>query len=61
MLKGLLKAESLKFSPLLYIQNRLGHSSLTTTMKYLHLVNDLLDDVSIEWQDAINELEAEAA
>jgi site-specific recombinase XerD len=58
MLKGLLKANNIKFSPLMYIQARLGHSSLTTTMKYLHLVNDLLDDVTIEYQDAINELEA---
>jgi integrase len=52
------KAKSLKFNPLMYVQARLGHSSTTTTMKYLHLVNDLLDDVTIEWQDAINELEA---
>jgi integrase/recombinase XerD len=58
MLKGLLKAKNITFNPLMYIQSRLGHSSLSTTMKYLHLVNDLLDDVTIEYQDAINELEA---
>ena len=58
MLKNLQKAKALKFNPLMYVQARLGHSSTTTTMKYLHLVNDLLDDVTIEWQDAINELEA---
>ncbi|KPU83090.1 integrase [Psychromonas sp. PRT-SC03] len=58
MLKGLQEKRSTKFEPLMYLQNRLGHSSIITTMKYLHLVNDLMDDLSIEYQDSINAIEA---
>jgi len=54
MLKGLLDRKSSKFEPLMYLQSRLGHSSITTTMKYLHLVNDLVDDLSIEYQQQID-------
>ena len=54
MLKGLLERKSSKFEPLMYLQARLGHSSITTTMKYLHLVNDLVDDLSIEYQQQID-------
>jgi integrase/recombinase XerD len=57
MLKGLQKIKSTKFEPLMYLQSRMGHSSITTTMQYLHLINDLLDDVSLEYQDAINAIE----
>ncbi|MFB2761879.1 tyrosine-type recombinase/integrase [Shewanella xiamenensis] len=54
MLKGLLERKSSKFEPLMYLQARLGHSSITTTMKYLHLVNDLVDELSIEYQQQID-------
>ncbi|KAB0300303.1 tyrosine-type recombinase/integrase [Vibrio fortis] len=54
MLKGMLEHKSSKFEPLMYLQARLGHSSITTTMKYLHLVNDLVDDFSIEYQQQID-------
>ena len=54
MLKGMLEHKSSKFEPLMYLQARLGHSSITTTMKYLHLVNDLVDDLSIEYQQQID-------
>lgn len=54
MLKGLLERKSSKFEPVMYLQERLGHSSITTTMKYLHLVNDLVDDLSIEYQQQID-------
>lgn len=54
MLKGLLERKSSKFEPLMYLQSRLGHASITTTMKYLHLVNDLVDDLSIEYQQQID-------
>lgn len=61
MLKGLQKIMCTKFEPLMYLQSRLGHASITTTMQYLHLINDLLDDVSLEYQDAINAMEAKSA
>lgn len=54
MLKGLLERKNNKFEPLMYLQARLGHSSITTTIKYLHLVNDLVDDLSIEYQQQID-------
>jgi len=57
MLKGLQEKRNTKFEPLMYLQNRLGHASITTTMIYLHLVNDLIDDVSLEYQDSINAIE----
>lgn len=57
MLKGLQKHKSSKFEPVMYLQNRLGHSSIATTMQYLHLINDLLDDVSLEYQDSINAID----
>jgi integrase/recombinase XerD len=60
-LKGLQKIKNTKFEPLMYLQSRLGHSSITTTMQYLHLINELLDDVSLEYQDAINAMEAKEA
>jgi site-specific recombinase XerD len=57
MLKGPQEKRNTKFEPLMYLQNRLGHASITTTMIYLHLVNDLIDDVSLEYQDSINAIE----
>ena len=58
MLSNLRKEKSLKFDPLAYLQNRLGHANIITTMIYTHLVNDLIDDVSLEYQDSINAIEA---
>lgn len=54
MLKGLQAQNQSKFEPLMYLQERMGHASITTTMIYLHLVNDLMDDFSLEYQDNIN-------
>ncbi|WP_231571949.1 tyrosine-type recombinase/integrase [Vibrio jasicida] len=56
MLKGLQERKQGKFEPLMYLQRRLGHSSITTTMIYLEIVNDLMDDLALEYQDQINEI-----
>ncbi|MCR9965444.1 MULTISPECIES: tyrosine-type recombinase/integrase [Vibrio harveyi group] len=55
-LKGLQERKQGKFEPLMYLQRRLGHSSITTTMIYLEIVNDLMDDLALEYQDQINEI-----
>ena len=56
MLRWLQQSKNLAFNAVMYIQARLGHARLSTTMIYLHLINDLIDDLSIEYQDAINSL-----
>lgn len=40
--------------PLVFIQNQLGHSSLQTTMVYLHLVNELADDAVLAYDEELN-------
>jgi site-specific recombinase XerD len=42
--------------PLVFLQRQLGHSSIQTTMVYLHLVNELADEVVIAYSDELNEL-----
>ncbi|MCJ8352351.1 site-specific integrase [Moritella sp.] len=56
MLKGLQERKNGKFEPLMYLQRRLGHSLITTTMIYLEIVNDLMDDLALEYQDQINDI-----
>ena len=44
---------------LVFIQRQLGHSSIQTTMVYLHLINELADDAVLAYEDELNdELEA---
>lgn len=42
--------------PLLYIKRRLGHSSLSSTMKYLHLLDELDPDIIFKYEKEIDEL-----
>lgn len=56
MLKGLQERKAGKFEPLMYLQRRLGHASITTTMIYLEIVNDLMDDLALEYQDQVNDI-----
>jgi integrase len=56
MLKGLMTQKNTKFEPLMYLQRRLGHSSITTTMIYLDIVNDMMDELTLEYQEQINNI-----
>ena len=42
--------------PLVFVQRQLGHSSIQTTMVYLHLVNEMADKAVIDYDDELNEL-----
>ncbi|MBS7473995.1 site-specific integrase [Pseudomonas syringae] len=46
--------------PLVYLQRQLGHSSIQTTMIYLHLINEMADEAVLAYDDELNEI-AEAA
>lgn len=50
---GLRKTDS-RIDPLVFIQNQLGHSSIQTTLVYLHLVNELADDAVLAYDDELN-------
>lgn len=39
----------------MFVQRQLGHSSIQTTMVYLHLVNELADDAVLAYDDELNE------
>lgn len=47
--------------PLVYIQNRLGHSSILTTQIYLHYLEDLEGDLMTEYDKDIDKICMEAA
>lgn len=56
ILSALLDKKSAKFDPVTYLRDRLGHSSITTTMDYVHLVNELMEDLTTEYQDEIDSI-----
>ncbi|SDN42074.1 Site-specific recombinase XerD [Pseudomonas arsenicoxydans] len=43
--------------PLVFLQRQLGHSSIQTTMVYLHLVNELADNAVLAYDDELNDSE----
>lgn len=45
--------------PLVFLQRQLGHSSIQTTMIYLHLVNEMADEAVLAYDDELNEMAAE--
>jgi site-specific recombinase XerD len=55
-LKSLMERNDLKFNPLMYVRDRLGHSSITTTEKYLHFIDDIADGVMNDYQREIDNL-----
>ena len=42
--------------PLVFLQRQLGHSSLQTTMVYLHLINELADSAVLAYDDELNDV-----
>jgi len=42
--------------PLVYLQRQLGHSSIQTTMVYLHLINEMADEAVLAYDDELNEM-----
>lgn len=51
-----LRRSSFQGDPLLYVRDRLGHSSVATTTIYLHLINQLDADLVLQHEDEIDEL-----
>jgi integrase/recombinase XerD len=49
-----------RIEPLVFVQRQLGHASITTTMVYLHLVNELADDAVLAYDDELNDWVEEA-
>ncbi|BAW27001.1 tyrosine-type recombinase/integrase [Pseudomonas putida] len=44
-----------RIDPLVYLQRQLGHSSIQTTMIYLHLINEMADEAVLAYDDELNE------
>jgi integrase len=42
--------------PLVFLQRQLGHSSIQTTMVYLHLINEMADEAVLAYDDELNAL-----
>ncbi|WP_394304544.1 tyrosine-type recombinase/integrase [Pseudomonas danubii] len=42
--------------PLMFVQRQLGHSSIQTTMVYLHLINEMADEAVLTYDDELNAL-----
>jgi site-specific recombinase XerD len=42
--------------PLVFLQRQLGHSSVHTTMVYLHLVNEMVDEAILAYDDELSEM-----
>ena len=51
-----LRQSSHQGDPLLYVRDRLGHSSVVTTAVYLHLINQLDTDLVLQHEDEIDAL-----
>jgi len=51
-----LRQSSHQGDPLLYVRDRLGHSSVATTAVYLHLINQLDTNLVLQHEDEIDAL-----
>jgi integrase/recombinase XerD len=43
-----------RVEPLVFLQRQLGHSSIETTMRYLHAVNEIADNAVLEYDEELN-------
>ncbi|MHC8311243.1 tyrosine-type recombinase/integrase [Pseudomonas sp. GT1P32] len=50
-----LQRNSSGIDPLVFLQRQLGHSSIQTTMVYLHLINDRADSAVLAYDDELSE------
>jgi len=50
------KKKSSGVNPLMYVRDRLGHSSINTTQKYLHFINQVDDDLMTRYQKEIDKM-----
>jgi len=60
-LKSLRQKKGLGFEPLLYVRDRLGHTSITTTERYLHFLHEIEDDLVNSYQQEIDAICKEMA
>jgi integrase len=49
-----MQRSSTGIDPLVFVQRQLGHSSIQTTMIYLHLVNERADEAVLQYDDELN-------
>lgn len=42
--------------PLIFLQRQLGHSSVQTTIVYLHLINEMADRAVLAYEDELNQM-----
>lgn len=47
--------KGLRVEPLAFLQRQLGHASISVTMVYLHLVNDIADDAVLSYNDELDD------
>lgn len=43
-----------RIEPLVFLQKQLGHSSITTTMEYLHLIDQVADGAALVYDEELN-------
>ncbi|PIO94359.1 integrase [Pseudomonas syringae] len=55
-LVNLQRNPQLGLDPLVFLQRQLGHSSIQTTMIYLHLINEMADEAVLAYDDELNEV-----
>jgi integrase/recombinase XerD len=56
LLWSLRKSKTFQGEPLLYVRDRLGHSDVSTTADYLHLINSLEGHLVLAHEDEIDQL-----